>query len=260
MVEAIMNTNLTANPQHCAIVVGVGASKGIGAAVCRRIAQEGLLVYIVGRTASKLDIIADEISAQGGKAMVRIVDSTKPAQVDALFQEIIDNKQVIDLVVHNVGSNMPSRFLTTSPNFLEQMWRATFYSGFLFGQAAIKAFLAQQHGTLLFTGASGSMRGKPYFAAFTTGKSALRNYIQGLVQEFSASNIHIAHIVIDGIVDGDRVNNFAYGLGRLVRWYKGGAKASLNVDDIADNYWQLHQQSKEFWSNELDLRPFLEKF
>jgi short-subunit dehydrogenase len=260
MAWSIMSENQNSTPQHCAIVVGVGASKGIGGAVCRRIAKEGLLVYIVGRTASKLQLVADEITATGGKVIVCTLDSTKPEQVSALFQEITDKNQVIDLVVHNVGSNMPSRFLTTSPRFLEQMWRATFFSGFLFGQASLAFFLAQQHGTLLFTGASGSMRGKPFFAAFTTGKSALRNYIQGIVREFNASNIHIAHIVIDGMVDGDRVNQFGYGLGRMIRLYRGGEKASLNVDDIADNYWQLHKQPKELWTHELDLRPFLEKF
>lgn len=244
--------------QQCAVVVGVGASQGIGAAVCRRIAREGLMVYVVGRTQDKLDRVVHEIQQAGGQAQTYILDSTKADQVAALFKHINQHQQIIELVVHNVGGNVPSRFLTSSLKFFDSMWRLTFLSGFLVSQQAVKIMLQQKHGTIIFTGASASLRGKPYFAAFTTGKAALRSYTQGLAKEFNVQNIHIAHVIVDGMVDGDRVNNAVLGLGRILRRTRGSG--GLNVDAIAENYWMLHQQTKPLWTHELDLRPFSEKF
>ncbi|RYY80224.1 MAG: SDR family NAD(P)-dependent oxidoreductase [Moraxellaceae bacterium] len=257
-----MNTkNLTAadSRQPCAIVIGVGASQGIGAAVCRRIGREGLLVYVVGRTQEKLDGVVAEIQQAGGQAESYILDATKAGQVEALFGHIISTRQQrIDLVVHNVGSNMPSRFLKSSLNFFDSMWRFTFLSGFLVSQQAVKAMQQQGQGTLIFTGASASIRGKPYFAAFTTGKAALRTYAQGLAKELNPQNIHIAHVVVDGMVDGERINQAVFGLGRLLRKTRGSG--GLNIEAIAENYWMLHQQAKPLWTHELDLRPYSEKF
>lgn len=244
--------------QHCAVVIGVGAAQGIGAAVCRRIAQEGLLVYVVGRSQDKLDVVVAGIQQAGGNAHSYLVDSTQADQVEALFKHIDDRQQVIDLVVHNVGGNVPSRFLKSSLSFFDRMWRATFLSGFLVGQQAVATMLKQQHGTIIFTGASASLRGKPYFAAFTTGKAALRTYTQGLAKELQRQNIHVAHVVIDGMVDGDRVNQAVYGLGRLLRQTRGSG--GLKIEAIADSYWMLHQQTQALWTHELDLRPLSEKF
>lgn len=246
--------------QSVAVVIGVGASKGVGAAVCRRIAQGGLLVYVVGRTSSKLEQVVAEIRQSGGQATPYVLDATQAPDIAQLFAHITQKNQFAELVVNNVGSNMPSRFLTTRASFFDEMWRLTFLSGFLVSQQAIPAMLLQQKGTLIFTGASASMRGKPFFAAFTTGKSSLRAYMQALAQEFSPQGIHIAHVVIDGIVDGDRVNNFGYGLGRLLRWAMKGRNGGLNVDEIAENYWQIHQQPHGLWTQELELRPFKETF
>lgn len=243
---------------QCAVVIGVGASQGIGAAVCRRIAREGLLVYVAGRSVEKLDQVVAEIRQQGGAAERYVLDASKTAEVDALFRQIAKRQQLLALVVHNVGSNRPSRFLSSSLHFFDRMWRLTFVSGYLVGQSATRLMLKQQQGTLIFTGASASLRGKPYFAAFTTGKSALRSYAQGLAKILEAENIHVAHVVIDGMVDGDRVNKALYGLGDWFRrwWGKGG----LRIDSIADNYWMLHQQAKPVWIHELDLRPLGERF
>lgn len=259
-IESIITQSST-NPllaKHCAVVVGVGASQGIGAAVCRRLAREGLMVYVVGRTQQKLDTVVAEIQQAGGKAAHYILDSTQESQVAALFKQITDRQQVIDLVVHNVGGNVPSRFLSSSLKFFNSMWRLTFLSGFLVSQQALAMMQKQQHGTIIFTGASASLRGKPYFAAFTTGKSALRAYAQGLAKEFQPHNIHVAHVVVDGMVDGDRVNSALYGLGRLLRSTRG--TGGLSIEAIAENYWMLHQQSKPLWTHELDLRPYREKF
>lgn len=245
---------------HCAVVIGVGASQGIGAAVCRRIAQAGLLVYVVGRTASKLEQVVAEIQRAGGQAEAYTLDATSAEQIAGLFAAITAKQQVIDLVVNNVGSNMPSRFLSTTPKFFDQMWRHTFLSAYLVSQQALAAMLPQHTGTLIFTGASGSLRGKPFFAAFTNGKAGLRAYLQAIAPTYRAQGIHIAHVIIDGMVDGDRINQFGFGLGRLVKFALKGQDGGLDVDAIAENYWQIHQQPRDLWTQEIDLRPFKEKF
>lgn len=138
------------------------------------------------------------------------------------------------------------------------MWDSTFLSAFWVSQSSLKIFQQQQAGTLIFTGASASLRGKPFFAAFTMGKSALRAYALNLAQQYKSQNIHIAHVVIDGMVDGDRVNKALFGLGRLARMTRG--TGGLNIDAIAENYWMLYQQTADLWTHELDLRPHQEKF
>lgn len=253
-----MSLTTNVNARHCAVVIGVGASQGIGAAVCRRFAKEGLLVYVVGRTASKLQLVVDEIKQQGGQAVAHVLDASSEAAISQLFQTIGQQDQIIDAVIHNVGGNVPSRFLSTSLNFFNSMWRFTFAAGFLVGQQAAAMMREQGHGSIIFTGASASMRGKPFFAAFTMGKAALRTYALGLAQELAPQHVHVAHVVVDGMVDGDRVNQAVYGLGRLVRQTRG--TGGLNVDAIADNYWMLHRQHEAVWTHEIDLRPYREKF
>lgn len=245
---------------RCAVVIGVGASQGIGAAVCRRIAQEGRLVYVVGRTLSKLNIVVGEIESAGGQAQAVALDATDANQIAALFATIAQQNQLIDLVVNNVGSNMPSRFLSTTTKFFDQMWRNTFVSAYWVSQHALAAMQPQQSGTLIFTGASGSLRGKPFFAAFSNGKSGLRAYIHAIAPYYRTQGIHVAHVIIDGMVDGDRINQFGFGLGRVLKLGMKGLDGGLNVDAIAENYWQIYQQSSDLWTLEIDLRPFKEGF
>jgi NADP-dependent 3-hydroxy acid dehydrogenase YdfG len=244
----------------CAVVIGVGASQGIGAAVCRRAAQAGLLVYVVGRTTAKVEQIAAELHAMGGQAIAHTLDSTHAGQVKQLFASLASAQHQPVLVVHNVGSNMPSRFLTTPLRFFENMWRHTFLSAVVTSQAALSAMQPFAQGTIVLTGASAALRGKPNFAAFTTGKGSLRAYNQLLANHAAPLGIHVAHVIIDGMVDGDRINQLGGGLGRLVRFVFKGRHGSLNVDDIAEQYWALHQQHSALWVSELDLRPFKEVF
>ncbi|MBC7752442.1 MAG: SDR family NAD(P)-dependent oxidoreductase, partial [Candidatus Saccharibacteria bacterium] len=197
---------------------------------------------------------------QGGRATAYVLDATQPEQIAELFHRITQSNHIIDLVVSNVGSNMPSRFLQTKPSFFDQMWRLTFLSGFLVAQQVLPIFAAQQHGTLIYTGASASLRGKPFFAAFATGKASLRAYALALASEFAPKGIHIAHVVIDGMVDGDRINRFAFGVGRIMRLVMKGSDGALSVESIADSYWQIHQQPQGMWTQETELRPFREKF
>lgn len=252
-----MNQSLSFK-KKCAIVFGVGAQKGIGAAICRRVAREDIKVYVVGRTKSKLDLVVREINSKGGRAEAYVVDTTDEKQVNNFFKIVEDENLILDLVVHNVGGNYPSRFLHTSLDFFDSMWKSVYLSGFHVGQYATQMMQRQKQGTVLFTGASASLRGKPFFAAFTLGKAAIRNYVQGLSTLLKESNIHVGHIIIDGVVDGDRVNHAVWGLGGLFRRFK--PSGGLNIDAIAESYWQIYQEPKAIWTQEIDLRPYKEKF
>jgi len=163
-------------------------------------------------------------------------------------------------VVFNAAErNLPTRFLSTTPEFVEQMWRVCCFGGFLVGQEAIRHMLPQQRGTLLFTGASASLRGRPQFGAFAAAKAGLRAHAQAMAREFGPKGIHVAHVVVDGVVAGDRAAKFGYGVGKALLLSKG-EDGALQPEAIAEAYWQLHLQHRSAWTHELDLRPFKEKF
>lgn len=245
-------------PTGIVVVIGVGAEQGIGAAVCRRFAHEKFKVYVVGRTLNKVEKVAATINGQGGQAVAYALDAENEQQVQTLFDHLSNQQEPISAVIHNVGGNIPSIFLQSSLKFFSQMWRSTFLSAVLVAQRSLPIFQKQQQGTLIFTGASASLRGKPFFAAFTMGKSALRSYALNLAVLYRPQNIHVAHVVVDGMVDGDRVNKALWGLGRLARLTRG--TGGLNIEAIAENYWMLYQQNADLWTHELDLRPYQEKF
>lgn len=245
--------------QACAVIVGVGHASGIGAALCRRCVAEGLPVYAAGRNAAKLDETTARLRGQGGQATAVVMDATSAADVQTLFERVRNDGRQAVLVVHNVGNNAPSRFLNTTAAFFEQMWRLVFLSGLNVGQAAVRHMVPAGQGTLLFTGATASLRARPLFSAFASGKAALRALAFGLADEFGPQGLHVGHIVVDGVVDGDKVAGFAGGLGAAYLRAKG-REGALDPDEIARTYWQLHCQPRGLWTRELDLRPFKEKF
>ncbi|MES1952895.1 oxidoreductase, short chain dehydrogenase/reductase family protein [Salinisphaera sp. S4-8] len=164
-----------------------------------------------------------------------------------------------ELVAFNVGSNRFKDLLDMSPEFVEGLWRECCFSGFLVGQETLRRMQPLGKGTLIFTGASASMRGKPKFGAFASAKAGLRMFAQAMAREFGPEGIHVAHVVVDGVVDGDRVNKFGGGAGRLYRLSKG-SQGSLSTEAIAENYWHLHCQDPTAWTHELDLRPWRESW
>lgn len=228
--------------KETALVVGVGP--GLGAALARRFAGEGLRVAVAAREASRLSDLAEEI---GGRAYG--CDATSEEQVTALFRRVGEELGPPDLVVYNAGAYAPKTVLETEAAEFERCWRVGCLGGFLVGRAAARAMLDKggdrAAGTILFTGATASLRGAARFANLAVGKFGLRALAQSMARELGPRGIHVAHVVIDG---------------RIAPSGAGNRDDQLQPDAIAEVYWQLHRQPRNAWTQELDLRPWVEKF
>lgn len=238
-----------------AIVIGVGAEAGVGGALCRRFASEGLHVLVGGRTPAKIEAVADSLRRQGGHATAVQVDATKGSDIAGIFDAAEQAGGVPELVVYNAGNNRFSGLLEMSDAFFEEVWRVCCFGGFLTGREAAKRMVPAGGGSLLYTGATASLRARPPFTAFASAKGALRAVAHGIAREFGPQGLHVGHVVIDGVVEGDRVNE-----AMPVIKQRLGAEGMLQVDDIAAAFWMLHEQPKSAWTLELDLRPFKETF
>lgn len=238
-----------------AIVVGVGASAGLGAGLARRIAAGGLEVYLAARTAANLERVAEEVIAAGGKAHAVATDSRDESEVAHLFDVAQAGGAPIDLVVYNAGGNLPMPMLETPTKLFEAMWRSGCLGGFLVGREAAGRMLAHGRGTILFTGASASLRGKANFAHFAAAKAGLRAVSQSMAREFGPRGLHVAHIVIDGAINGERVNTRFPDMAA-----EKGVDGMLDIDAIAEAFWQVYRQHPSAWSQEIDLRPYKEPF
>ena len=241
--------------QRTAIVVGVGSEQGLGAAIARRFALEGQRVIVSGRTEAKIAQVVRAIVGSGGKAEAFTADATIESEVVALFDFAGASGHLVDLVVFNAGNNVRHDFRTMPAELFEQTWRVATFGGFLVGREAARRLTPSGQGTIIFTGATASLRGKPPFTAFASAKAGLRSLAQSMAREFGPLGIHVAHVVIDGGIDGDKLNTAAPQLKS-----ERGADGMLNIDAIADAYWHLHRQHRSAWTHELDLRPFKERF
>jgi NAD(P)-dependent dehydrogenase (short-subunit alcohol dehydrogenase family) len=236
------------------LIVGVGASRGVGAAVARRFAREGHPVALAGRNAEKLTATGDELRASGATVAMLVGDGSV-AEDARRFVAAAQSLGPLAVVVHNAGSNNPAPFLKVSQERFEGHWREHTLGGFQTAQAAIPVFLEQGAGTLIFTGASGSLRGKANFAPFAAAKAGLRTLAQSLAREFGPQNIHVGHVVIDGGIHGERLITLA------PQWVeRSGPDGMLDIDAIAETYWMLHNQHRSAWTHEIDLRPWAESF
>ena len=213
-----------------------GAGEGLGAALGRRFAKGGLEVVLSSRT-------------QGEKADLR-----EEAAVVALFDRV-EKRGPIEVAVFNPGANFRASILDTPAEMFEKVWRLGCYAGFLFGREAARRMAARGRGTILFTGATASMRGAANFAAFAAAKGGLRQVAQSMARELGPKNIHVAHVVIDGMIDNRRTRE------RVAERIKDlPADGMLATDAIAEVFWQIHAQPRSAWSFETDLRPWAEKF
>jgi NAD(P)-dependent dehydrogenase (short-subunit alcohol dehydrogenase family) len=247
-----------------ALVFGVGAVSGIGAAVAILVAQKGMRVYVAGRNAEKIEQTVAEIEKLGGIAIALILDVSRADEIASAFARVAADGYIADLVVDNIGTNRPRGFLDLTVEMMEKSWRNDCLSGFLIAQHALNAMLenvatssdrglsadGRGRGTLIFTGASASLRGKAGFASFAQAKAGLRLMAQSLAREFGPQGIHVVHIIIDGMVDGERLRTAMPGL-----LDQRGVDTTLRPDAIAQTYWDMYQQHPSTWTHEIDLRP-----
>lgn len=241
-----------------AVVVGVGPEKGLGAALCRRFAAGGYHVYVGGRTPEKIEAVARTIVTLGGSARAYPVDVTNEAEVIRLFDDAMSpgyGFEPAEVAVFNAGNNRRVDFRTVDATLFEEFWRVGCFAGFLVGREAARRFEPLGRGTVLFTGASASLRGKAGFAQFAAAKAGLRAVSQSMAREFGPAGIHVAHVVIDGGINGERLQRAAPAMIEA-----RGVDGLLQIDDIADAYWYLHRQPRSAWTQEMDLRPFKEPF
>ncbi len=235
-----------------AIILGAGASAGLGAALARRFAKEGLHVIVSGRTLAKVEAVAGEIRAAGGSAEAAACDVTSIEDQDRLFTTA-EASGPIAAVLYNAGNNAFIPFADLSAEHFEDFWRIGCLGAFHTAKRALPALEAQGRGSLIFTGASGSLRGKPNFAHFAAAKGALRNLAQSLAREYGPKGVHVGHVIIDGVINGERAQKgFKDYLDSL------GDDGALDPDDAAEAFWSLHAQPRTAWTHELDVRPFRE--
>ena len=237
-----------------ALILGVGSARGLGAATARAFAGAGYQVVIAGRDPEKLQQAAQSIAALGAAPRVEVGDVTC-SQDMARFVASAEQLGPLSLAVHNAGGNRPAPFLQIDPKVFEEHWRAHAFGAFLLAQAALPGMLERQAGTLIFTGATASLRGRANFASFAAAKAALRMIAQSLAREFGPKGIHVAHAIIDGVIEGDRARGL---IGDADQRF--GPDGMLHPDRIAEAYLMLHRQQRSAWTQELDLRPWSEGF
>jgi NAD(P)-dependent dehydrogenase (short-subunit alcohol dehydrogenase family) len=244
-----------ASNRDTAIIVGAGP--GLGAALARRFARAEMNVAMAVRNPARIEVLAAEYSGVVHRTVAIACDGTREADVQALFQRAASELGPPRLVVFNAGAFVRKGILETSVEEFERCWKVACLGGFLVGREAARAMLAQNgdgrhRGTIIFTGATASLRGGANFHNLAVGKFGLRALAQSMAREFQPKGIHVGHVIIDGQIE----SNERPGRSMAER----GADAVLSPDAIAESYYQLHLQRPSAWTLELDLRPYVEKF
>lgn len=244
----------SSNPENqVALVVGAGDSTG--SAIAARFAKEGYIACLTRRSADKLQPAIDAIREAGGQAYGFGSDARKEEEVVALIDRIEKEHGPIEVLVFNIGANVPCSILEETARKYFKIWEMACLSGFLNAREVAKRMVERGHGTILFTGATAGLRGSANFAAFAGAKHALRALAQSMARELGPRNIHVAHVVVDGAIDTEFIRTSF-----PERYALKDEDGILNPDHIADNYWHLHQQPRDAWTFELDLRPYMERW
>jgi len=237
------------------VALVIGAGDATGGAIARRFAREGFATVIVRRDAENLTSLTEQITAEGGEVHPFGVDARKEDQIVELFAKIEADIGPLEAVVFNIGANVNFPIVETTARVYTKVWEMAAFAGFLTGREAAKHMLPRGRGTILFTGATASLRGGRGFSAFAGAKFALRALAQSMARELGPQGIHVAHPIIDGAIDTAWIaENFPQ------RYALKDQDGILNPDHIADLYWMLHSQPRDAWTHELDLRPWMETF
>jgi NAD(P)-dependent dehydrogenase (short-subunit alcohol dehydrogenase family) len=231
----------------------VGAGDATGGAIARRFAREGLVACVTRRTADKLEPLLHSIREAGGQAHGFGSDARDESAVTALVAQIEREIAPIEVAVFNIGANVRFAVTDTTERVYRKVWEMGALAGFLVGREAARAMLPRGRGTIIFTGATASLRGGAGFAAFAGAKHALRALAQSLARELGPQGIHVAHVVIDGAIDTQFIRESF-----PERYALKDRDGILNPEHIAQAYWQLHCQPRSAWTHELDLRPWME--
>ncbi len=237
------------------VALVIGAGDATGGAIARRFAKEGYVACVTRRHADKLAPLVQHIEAEGGKARGFGNDARKEEQVVALFEEIERDIGPVEVAVYNIGANVRFPIRETTSRVFFKVWEMACFGGFLMGREAAKVMVPRGRGTIIFTGATASMRGSSGFSAFSAGKHALRAVAQSMARELGPEGIHVAHVVIDGAIDTAFIKEMF-----PERYKLKEQDGILAPDRIAENYWYLHNQHRSAWTHEMDLRPWIEKF
>ena len=238
----------------CAII---GAGDYIGSAIARKFAAEGFVVFAGRRSAEKLIPLKNAIEAAGGRCEARALDARQESQITAFLEEA-DAHAPLEIVIANPGANVHFPILETSERVFFKVWEMACKAGFLTGREAARIMLKHKRGSIFFTGATASLRGGAGYAAFASAKAGLRMVAQAMARELGPQNIHVAHLLIDAGVDTAFVRE-------RIKAARGQEAVDalpedylMQPDSIANAYWALHQQTRDAWTFELDLRPFAE--
>jgi NAD(P)-dependent dehydrogenase (short-subunit alcohol dehydrogenase family) len=241
------------SPPSVALVIGAGDATG--GAIARRFAREGMTACVVRRNADKLAPLVAAIEGSGGAARPFGVDARDEEAIVAMVDEIEEDIGPIEAYVFNIGANVPSSILDETARKYFKVWEMACLAGFLTAREVAKRMVVRERGTMLFTGATASLRGSAGFAAFAGAKHALRALAQSIARELGPKGIHVGHVIVDGAIDTEFIRTqFPE---RYALKAEGGI---LDPDHIADSYWYLHTQPRDAWTFELDLRPWIERW
>ena len=236
-------------------VLVIGAGDATGGAIARRFAREGYAACVTRRTADKLAPLVERIRVEGGEAHAFGSDARKEEDMTALVERIERDVAPIEVAVFNIGANVRFDITETTERVYRKVWEMAALAGFLVGREAARVMTPRASGTVIFTGATASVRGSSGFSAFAGAKHALRALAQSMARELGPTGIHVAHVLIDGAIDTRFIaENFPE------RYATKSQDGILDPEAIAESYWQLHRQHRSAWTHELDLRPWTEPF
>ena len=240
-------------------VAVVGAGDFIGGAIAKRFAAEGFHVFAGRRNGEKLAPLVNEIEAKGGRCTGLELDARDEGQVTA-FLNAADAAAPLKACIFNVGANVNFPIVETTERVFRKVWEMACYGGFLTGREAARLMLPRGEGSIFFTGATASLRGGPGYAAFASAKFALRGLAQAMARELGPENIHVAHLIIDSGVDTAWVRQRFAARAGAEGQREPEPDQLMNPSSIADTYWTLHNQPRDAWTHELDIRPYRERF